>query len=257
MDSDLDEYIVVTYRPLFVRNNKIYFETGLGIPYTDVIISILCSINMDGTEFRNVQVLEHGVVHKIFFSDQGFYFIEQYEEESRNLYFINLDQGSYHLIQKDADLAGTYKEHLYYAAYVQHENGGTLKLYRIPVNSTEAEEIGTLAEGVDYIGGVNLTENKVYFSYYPSDITQGEVIKSIDLDTQLIDAGNGNNAEFLYTYEDSCILEAGEKWYYYVTRDHGYPGGISKINLNNAQKIDLLKDINVDHIQVVSAPEAN
>lgn len=257
LSTSFDAYTqtVVKYTPLFVTNNRIYFEVSAGKPYTDYMFSYICSVNEDLTEFKIVPNFSCGSIDKIYLADKGLYLTERVMGEPNNLYFIDLETGEHQLIQEEIYLVGTYKDKLYYMGY-QGDEG--MKLYKIPINSVETQEVAQLAKFY-FLEASNIVGNKLYFKYTKDDDQQNVIIQVIDLDTQVVYDVNENEEECLYTYQDNGILENGQTWYYYIKRNEelNSPEGIGKINLDSGHKMDILEGINVNHMQIVSVPKEN
>ncbi len=241
---------VVEYTPLFVTNNRIYFEITLGKPYSDYRYSYIASINEDLTDAKIVPNFRCSLIGETFLTDKGLYLAERLMGDVNNLYFIDLETGDHHLIQEEINLVGLYKDQLYYMGY--HGDEG-MKLYKLPINSVETEEVAQLAKFY-FLKASNIIGNKLYYKYTKNDDEQTVIIKEIDLDTQMIQDVNENDEECLYTYEENGVLENGQTWHYYIKRNKelNSPEGIGKVNLESGQKMNVIEDAIVKHIQIVS-----
>lgn len=255
-----EEDLAISFRPFFIKNGKIYVEVTFGIPYTDAISHSIYTMNQDGTDFRLLSEQGYFYMSGYYFTDKYVYFSQNHYEQLSPLCRMDLITGQYTYIGHEVNLVGEYDGFIYYTDQVLSGSENIISLYKLPVNSIEAEYVCEISKTY-YLAYMAIINHKFYFSYYPEGKYEYRdlIKKEVDLNTKSMMPIAPDQEDYLYMSHHYKQMKDQEGYIYYAPYDKEElvatgmykTQGIYKMNSETHQREVIEAGVDVYAMQVV------
>ncbi|MGL4344112.1 MAG: hypothetical protein ACRCTE_02865 [Cellulosilyticaceae bacterium] len=159
-----DKKVCVTYSPVQINKEAIYFIVSVGVPETDYIMCDLYMIDPKGENLRRLSQESFTSMSGFYITDKYFYYSESYWDEEGKMHQINLETGEQVIIGEQNTLLGVFDNAIYFTQSTWGNPERTCSLYKISLEGAEKVKVCELPKEV-YSYQVKLIQDTVYYTY--------------------------------------------------------------------------------------------